>query len=86
MKRLLSVFAVTLAIVLSSFSTSKKATTSYSWFDQQTHELIAVTSSPDDNPTNCTTSGSNCVKVYEGDLTGQDEPASGEIEAFAFNN
>lgn len=85
MKKLFSILAITLAVVLSSFSSFKKATTSYSWFDQQTHQLIAVTNDLNDNPTSCTAAGSNCVKVYAGDLTGQQEPASGEIEAFAFN-
>lgn len=84
MKKLFSILAITLAVVLSSFSSFKKTTTSYSWFDQQTHQLIAVTDDLNDNPTNCRAVGSNCVKVYQGDLTGQQEPASGDIRAFAF--
>jgi hypothetical protein len=87
MKKYLGAFAVVLAVVLSSFSISKKSQTQYSWFDQRTnpHTLIEVTESLDDNPTNCVTTGSSCVKAYAGDLTGQSEPNTSPARQFAIN-
>jgi hypothetical protein len=84
-KYFLGIFAVVLALGLSSFTQTKKSLTDYSWFDNSGN-LVGTSQSLNDNLLGCPNIGTGCGRVYQGDFTTEPGTSSPSfIESYRTN-